>query len=235
MSLTRTVALAGGLALVLLASGCGGSSRELPSFTADTGAQVGGRVRIPYSSITSFYGYIEKGQKPDELRENKNYYYLYVWIPAAAPEIGLRMVSPVPESMGPEEGDFVGGTWEKNNADRKTYFDTYITFERASGLSASNIKDASTAAWRKIDWNDDTRELPAQPSGSYYNSVLRIESNRNDPLRYLVRGLYRIGFTTFKRGEVQGSFLAQVGAPIELPGVVIGRTPAEVHAKVNGQ
>jgi hypothetical protein len=37
-------------------------------------------------------------------------------------------------------------------------------------------------------------------------------------------GLYRIGFTTYKRGEVQGSFLAQVGSPIKLPGVKMSNT-----------
>lgn len=37
-------------------------------------------------------------------------------------------------------------------------------------------------------------------------------------------GLYRIGFTTYKKGEVQGSFLAQVGAPLKLPGSAISAT-----------
>jgi hypothetical protein len=227
-----------GIAVALLATGCGGgSSRSLPTFESETGAQtkLGVTIRPPYTSMNSFYGFVEKGQEPDEKREGKNFYYLYVWVPAYAPELGLRMISPVPGDLSPAEGDFVGGSWEANNADRETFFDTYITFERAAGLSADGIKGAATASWKRIDWNDDSSELPPQPDGRNYNSVLRIESNRNDPLRSLVRGLYRIGFTTFKRGEVQGSFLAQIGAPIDLPGVVIGRTPAEVHAKVNGK
>ncbi|OHD14925.1 MAG: hypothetical protein A2Z96_00950 [Spirochaetes bacterium GWB1_48_6] len=66
--------------------------------------------------------------------------------------------------------------------------------------------------------------MPAQPSGSKYNSVLRVVSEPSDPLKALVRGLYRIGFTTYKVGEVQGTFLAQIGAPIKIPGVQVSKT-----------
>ena len=45
-------------------------------------------------------------------------------------------------------------------------------------------------------------------------------ANANQPL---VAGLYRISFTTYKPGEVQGSFIAQVGAPIKLPGTVMAK------------
>jgi hypothetical protein len=43
-------------------------------------------------------------------------------------------------------------------------------------------------------------------------------------------GLYRIGFTTYKTGEVQGSFLAQIGAPIKLPGVAVASKPEDLAA-----
>ena len=76
--------------------------------------------------------------------------------------------------------------------------------------------------------NDDSGELPAQPSGSKYNSVLRVTSSLSDPLNSLVVGLYRIGFTSYKAGEVQGGFVAQVGAPIKLPGIFIAPTLEEL-------
>ncbi|MEZ4739983.1 MAG: LipL32 family surface lipoprotein [Flavobacteriales bacterium] len=43
-------------------------------------------------------------------------------------------------------------------------------------------------------------------------------------MKALTMGLYRIGFTTYKKGEVRGSFLAQVGAPVKLPGSAIAAT-----------
>jgi hypothetical protein len=50
---------------------------------------------------------------------------------------------------------------------------------------------------------------------------MRVTSEVSNPLKALTIGLYRIGFTTYKTGEVQGSFLAQVGAPVDIPGIVI--------------
>jgi hypothetical protein len=74
--------------------------------------------------------------------------------------------------------------------------------------------------------------MPKNPRGLRYNSLMRVESEVSNPLKALVRGLYRVSFTTFKRGEVEGSFLAQVAAPIALPGIVMGATVDEVKAKI---
>ena len=79
--------------------------------------------------------------------------------------------------------------------------------------------------------NDDSSELPKQPNGSAYNSVLRHKSSSDNPTEALTRGLYRIGFTTYKTGEVSGTFVAQLGAPIKLPGVVVARSIEEIIEK----
>ncbi len=47
-------------------------------------------------------------------------------------------------------------------------------------------------------------------------------------MKSLVSGLCRIGFTTFKKGEVQGRFVAQIGAPVKLPGVKMAKTLEEI-------
>lgn len=86
----------------------------------------------------------------------------------------------------------------------------------------------ASAKWNVIDQNDDSGEMPAQPSGSKYNSLMRITSEVSNPLKALTAGLYRIGFTTYKKGEVQGSFMAEIGAPIKLPGVKISKTLEEI-------
>ena len=75
-----------------------------------------------------------------------------------------------------------------------------------------------------IEQNDDSGEMPAQPSGSKYNSLMRITSDAGNPTKSLVAGLYRIGFTTYKVGEVNGGFLAQIGAPVKLPGVIVAES-----------
>lgn len=159
-------------------------------------------------------------------------YYVYVWVPVAAPEIGVRMISPAPDSMKPSDKDYVTADYTANAADTKSFFDTWVVLERAEGILSINdvAAKAKTAKWTKIDSNDDSGEMPAQPSGSKYNSLMRITSETSNPTKSLVMGLYRIGFTTYKTGEVQGSFLAQIGSPVKLPGVAVSADPAALAA-----
>ena len=200
------------------------NAQKLDKFGADLAKKsvMGKELRVPYTDLTSYFGYIKPGSTPDEVKGGKKMYYLYVWIPIAAPEIGIRMISPVPDSSKPSATDYVSADYTANSSDTKNFFDTWITFERADGiLRLEDVGKARTANWTKIESNDDSGEMPAQPSGSKYNSLMRITSDTSNPTKSLVMGLYRIGFTTYKTGEVQGSFLAQLGSPIKLPGVMV--------------
>jgi hypothetical protein len=190
---------------------------------------MGQDVRVPYTDTISYFGYVGPGATPDEVREGKNMFYLYLWVPAVAPEIGVRMVSPVKGLAKPAKGDFVADDYTAH-ADDADYFDTWVRVERCT--LAINPEDITKpcAGWSTYGENDDSSELPAQPSGSKYNSVLRVATDTSDPLKALVRGMYRIVFTTYKTGEVKGTFLTQVGAPIKLPGTAIAKTP-ELLAK----
>lgn len=210
------------------------TAQKLDKFGADLAKKsvMGKEIRVPYTDLTSYYGFIKPGAAPDEVKNGKKMYYIYVWIPIAAPEIGVRMISPVPDSAKPTEKDYVSPDYTANAADTKSFFDTWVTLERAEGIL--KIEDvaskAKTAKWVTIDKNDDSSEMPAQPSGSKYNSLMRITSDTSNPTKSLVMGLYRIGFTTYKTGEVQGSFLAQLGAPIKLPGVSVAVKPEDILA-----
>ncbi len=209
-------------------------AQKLDKFGADLGKKsvMGKEIRVPYTDLTSYFGYIKPGAAPDEVKNGKKMYYVYVWIPIAAPEIGIRMMSPAPEGMKPGAKDFVTADFTANAADTKNFFDTWITFERAEGIL--KLEDAAakakTAKWVSIESNDDSGDMPAQPSGKKYNSLMRITSDPNNPTKSLVMGLYRIGFTTYKTGEVQGSFLAQLGAPVSLPGVAVAARPEDLLA-----
>jgi hypothetical protein len=211
--------------LIAMAAACGG----LPTFGSDLGKteMAGQEVRPPYTSVINYFGYIAPGAEPDEVVDGKKMYYLYLWVPLVAPEIGVRMLSPVKGILEPQKGDFVDPTYAANKNDAN-YFDTWVKFERC--LAAVNPEDVTKPCeqWVTFGQNDDSSELPAQPSGSKYNSVLRLATSADDPMKALVRGMYRVGFTTYKVGEVQGTFLAQVGAPIDLPGTAIARNPADL-------
>lgn len=218
----------------LVLGGC--SSTPLGKFGGEKGKKVvaGKTIRLPYTDVKSYYGYVKPGSEADEVKHGKKYNYIYVWIPVAAPEIGVRMVSPVPNDAKVVEGDFVSRYWnERDNGEN--YFDTYIEFERSlsiidtAQITETNVKNSN---WQMLKSNDDSGEVPALPSGAHYNSLLRVETELNNPTKALVRGLYRIGFTTFKRGEVKGSFIAQVGAPIKIPGVIMANSIEELQEKL---
>lgn len=211
------------VAVLVALSGCA-TSGGLGTFGAETGVREtpAGAVRVPYTSVISYYGYAEPGAQPDAVINGRDHWFIYLWVPVVAPEVGVRMISPVPEGTEPQEGDFVAASYADGSAtDPDTFFDTWIALERATAIvNPGDIRDAvATTPWLTLASNDDSSEMPPQPSGSQYNSLLRVTADAEP----LVRGLYRIAFTTYRSGPVQGTFLAQVGAPIELPGTVVAR------------
>ena len=222
-------------AIICLSFAINATAQKLDKFGADLGKKslMGKEVRVPYTDLSSYFGFVKPGTAPDEVVNGKKMYYVYVWIPVAAPEIGIRMISPVPEGTKTTDKDIVSADYTANAADTKSYFDTWISFERAESVLRLEdvVTKAKTTKWISIEQNDDSSEMPAQPSGSKYNSLMRITSDTSNPTKSLVMGLYRIGFTTYKRGEVTGSFLAQIGAPIKLPGVQIAAKPEQIIVK----
>jgi len=222
--------------MLCLAIGITMNAQKMDKFGADLGKKslMGKEIRVPYTDMTNYFGFVKPGAAPDEVKGGKKMYYVYVWVPIAAPEIGIRMISPAPDSVKATDADYQTDDYKANATDTKSFFDTWVTFERAEGIFKLDdvAAKAKTAKWTTIETNDDSSEMPAQPSGSKYNSLMRITSDTSNPLKSIVMGLYRIGFTTYKTGEVQGSFLAQIGAPIKLPGVAISAKADKLAASV---
>ena len=198
-------------------------AQKLKKFGSSIEKKVGPKTfKVPYTDVISYAGYASPGNE-DAVEDGKKFYYIYVWIPAVAPELGVRMLSPVGKT---KVKNAVTSEAYTENADSKDYFDTYITLERSTIFKKEDISEegAKSATWTKLASNDDSSEMPKQPSGRSYNSLLRYESEVGNPTKALTAGLYRIGFTTYKTGEVKGTFLAEVGAPVKLPGVVMAKT-----------
>ncbi len=217
MKLFKNVSL---LAVFAIAIGTA-NAQKLKAFGSSIEKKVGPVTkRIPYTDVVSYLGHASPGTET-EIKDGKKFYYIYLWVPTVAPELGVRMMSPVGKT---KTKNAILGTGFEDNKSSKDYFDTYITLERSSVISESGIAKAGNAKWFALAKNDDSSEMPKQPSGRGYNSLLRYQSKKSDPLKALTRGLYRIGFTSYKKGEVNGTFLAQVGSPVKLPGVAMSNT-----------
>lgn len=205
------------------------NAQKLKSFGSSIEKKIGFiKKKVPYTDVVSYLGHAAPNTE-DEVKNGKKFYYIYVWVPAVAPELGLRMVSPANK---PKVKNAIKGKTYDANAKGKDYFDTYITLERSDILTKDKVKDAANASWTVLARNDDSSEMPKQPSGRKYNSLLRYKSKVGNPTKALTRGLYRVGFTTYKKGEVKGTFLAQIGSPVKLPGVVMAKTVEELLAQM---
>lgn len=135
-----------------------------------------------------------------------------------------------PADKEPAEGDFKHGLYEELiAADKKDFFDTYLVLEKMDIFAPEKIIEGGTAI-SVLATNDDSSEMPKNPAGRTYNSLLRHTSEASDPLKALTRGVYRISFTSF-RGNVEGSYLANVGTNV--PGVIIASSLEELHELVN--
>jgi len=197
------------------------NAQKLKAFGSSIEKKVGPvKKRVPYLDVISYLGHASPGTE-NEVKDGKKFYYIYLWVPAVAPELGLRMMSPAGDAK--TKDPIMGAGYEENKGS-KDFFDTYITLERSSVFTKDGVADSANATWTTLAKNDDSGDMPKQPSGRKYNSLLRYESQVGDPLKALTKGLYRIGFTSYKKGEVNGTFLAQVGSPVKLPGVVMSNT-----------
>jgi hypothetical protein len=215
--------------VLMLCAFSNANAQKLKAFGSSIEKKIGPVTKkVPYTDVVSYLGHAAVDTE-DEVKDGKKFYYIYVWIPAVAPELGLRMMSPAKKVK--VKKPIKSATYDAN-AGSDDYFDTYITLERSDIFTKDKISNAPNASWNVLAKNDDSGELPKQPSGRKYNSVLRYKSQAGDPLKALTKGLYRIGFTTYKKGEVKGTFLAQIGSPIKLPGVVMAKSIDELLAQI---
>ncbi len=207
-----TSRMVGVLALGLVA-GCGGG---VPGLTSSNEiVQMGMKIKAPYVNTTNYYGFVQPGKAPDMEVEGKKCYCLYLWVPAIIDELGVRMISPVDGGWKPGASDFVQEGYDKYTG--TDWFDTWVRVERLSvcgpDASPDQINDQMTTI-SVLGQDDDGDDTFNETRHSKYNSILRIKTSADDPLKALIRGVYRIVFTTYKVGEVKGSFIASVGTNI---------------------
>lgn len=185
------------------------------------------KVRLPYLNYSKYFGYVDTSVKPEGKYKDKDAYYLYVWVPAAIDELGVSMVSPAKGKPGKK--DFVHELFKKGmKKDKKAYFDTYLVLDRLDVTDAAKIKDGGKVL-QTLKYNDDSSELKKNPGGRKYNSLLRHQTELGSPTKALVRGVYRVSFTSF-RGKVNGSYMATIGSNV--PGIKIANSLEKLQSLV---
>ena len=226
MDLSTVKKAAFGLAVATTLSACMSTGPALKSSNSKSVAGI--EARVPYTNYTNYYGYVDKKSKPQGKYKGKDAYYLYAWVPAAVDEIGVSMVSPAANK--PTDTDFVNASYtELHESNPNKFFDTYLVLDRLDIMDTAKIKKGGKSL-QTLTYNDDSSELPTNPDGRSYNSLLRQVSDINNPTKALVRGVYRVSFTSF-RSAIEGSFEATIGTNI--PGVKVASSLEELHKLVN--
>lgn len=209
----------------------GSACSTLPPFKADLGKRAVAKRevrRTNYRDVKTYYGYVDPQSEPDDIRDGMKTNYVYFWNPSDTLEIGIRMISPGEQGGTPNrKNDFIDSSYV-NRGPKSIYFDPWIKLERCLSITEREDAQKICPQWISLGDNDDSKELPANPAGKYYNALARISNNASDPLKVLVHGLYRISYGNSKVGALQGSFVLQVGSTASLQGASLARTQADL-------
>src|SRR5689334_5565855 len=105
--------------------------QRLDPFTSESGkvAFKGKMERVPYEHTAGYYDFLPPEQDPDTVIDGMPFHFLYFRIPVEVTEIGVRMISPVPDNTFGGVGDFVTPSYESNKKS-KVFFDPWITIEQ---------------------------------------------------------------------------------------------------------
>jgi len=182
----------------------------------------------PYASTVQYFGYLPSGASPDTAQGEEAAHSLYVWLPNATTELGVRVVSPVVGWTTRQEGDFADPGFDAHATD-PTGFDPQVRLERC--LHAMNPEDLQSRCeeWALLGENDDSQELPPQgEKGPRSNALLRVTSDPDEPLRALIRGLYRVSLWAGKAGTPAGTWWLQLGSAREASGIQLARSREEL-------
>ncbi len=196
-------------------------------FAADLGRQdVSGKVaRAPYMSQFSYFGYFEPNGAIGNADPSGSARAIYFWLPVSSPELGVRFLSGSAGFYKPDaRKDVAEAAYAAHNREH-TFFDPAIEVQRC--LTVLDISEITSpcAQWVGLGQNDDSPEMPANPRGAFTNSLVRVGTHPEDPLKSLTRGLYRVNVQGVKDTDPKGIFLLQLGDPVLLDQVAMARTP----------
>ncbi len=217
--LTLTILLVIGSTVTLQA-------QKLKKFKSTIVKKIGPKeINIPYTDMTSYLEYVD-GNNEDEVVEGLKNYYVYIWIPVAANEIGVRMKSPVGKTK--IKNAITSALYQKNAAS-KDVLDQFISLQRSDIKNPENMNEDSikNANWTEMHPNAMDGDLTDDDDTT---EEARFVSKTDDPFNVLSRGLYRISFQTYNHDGVKGTFLGQIGFPVKIPGIVISRSIEDLKA-----
>lgn len=182
------------------------SGQRLDPFMSKSYVAMDGEAKelLPYEKPLRYFDYIHQTDPPDTLDSNRVGYYLYFTLPEKVNELGIRLLSPVPELASPNRGDIETESYTTLSLSQKSnWLDAGFILEFGT-LSVENI---FTVVYH-LGENHQSNDVPPQPNGKYHNALYRLV--RED----LPAGLYRITLVIERGDQAElpsGSYLFEIG------------------------
>ena len=182
-------------------------AQRLPLFGSESSKRMYGERtnRNPYDTQGSYFECIGDGNTFLQTENGKEFYTLYFFIEDTLTELGIRVLSPVPELTSPNKGHLVTEDFYTSKNKSKG-FNSLLSISKADEPEKRMelLQFNQEPTWKVIGENDDSKEMD-NPE----NSLIRIVNGKNNI--FLWPGLYRIQISAPDKKELIGSFLLQTG------------------------
>lgn len=179
---------------------------------------AGGKSGVAYPMQKSFFGKLPSDSIHFYVKNDTTFYNVHIWLPKPVKELGVQLISPVPQFALACKGDYEApGYHDSLKADGK-YFDPVltVTFVPIAKFSENNDTIHCKPTFKIVGKNDNSSEAP--PTLIKKNSLLRIGQTETDTA-YAAAGLYTVTFTSVANKKPEGTFVVQVGVTEPVPGL----------------
>jgi hypothetical protein len=201
-------------------------AQRLGRFTMSKFA-AGGEKGIAYPMQKSFFGKLPSDTVPSFIMNDTTFYYIYLWLPKRVKELGVQLLSPVPQYASAWKGDYEAEDYHDSLKAGGKYFNTILIVEYVGSYSPEDSKKGNLFVLDgTYDRNYNSSKASAQLSMKK-NSPLRIGINEQDTA-YAPEGLYQITFTSADNKKPAGTFVLQVGVTEVIPGLKLFRRQDEL-------
>lgn len=170
--------------------------------------------RLPYERTTSFFDFLNDTDPYNTIVSGQPAVYIYLYLPSDITELGIRIISPVPELFFADRGDIETDQFSAlSPVQRNSWFDPGMRLEKISLDSNNNFSDVTL-----LDSNSESREVPALPNSKFENPLIRLTADT------IKAGYYRITLINEKpETHKNGSFVIQIGTVPKVKGIKISR------------
>jgi hypothetical protein len=203
------------------------NAQRLGRFTMSKFA-AGGESGIAYPMQKSFFGKLPSDTIPSFIMDDTTFYYIYLWLSKPVKELGVQLLSPVPQYASAWKGDYEAEDYHDSLKKEGKYFNTILIVEYVGSYSPEDSKKGKLFVLDgTYDRNYNSSKASAQRSVKK-NSPLRIGGNEQDTA-YAPAGLYQITFTSVDNKKPEGTFVLQVGVTEVIPGLKLFRRQDELN------